>query len=93
MVSPVAYIILVILIAVVGLNIELFFYARHESMLYEESVGLLSMSAILHQSEVNDLVETFANRDYYDGKIIRMALHAFTFRPRYFFFDEAKRKI
>lgn len=92
-VSPIAYIILVILITVAGLNILLFFYARNESMLYEEPVGLISMSAILHESEVNEIVKEFADRAEYDGRVIPMADVEFKATRHDFFYDEGKHRI
>ena len=92
-VSPIAYIILAILIIVAGLNVSLFFYARQESMLCEEPVGLLSMSAILRKSDVNVIVEDIASRAGYNGKIKSPAVKEFETNHRDFVFDKTDNKI
>ena len=92
-VSPIAYIILAILIIVAGLNISLFFYARQESMLWEEPVGLLSMSAILRKSDVNAIVEEIANQAGYNGTIKSSAVKEFEANHRDFVFDKVNNKI
>jgi hypothetical protein len=68
-VSPIAYIILSFLAIVALLNISLFFYANRESMLLEEPVGLVSAAGILHQSEVNEIVDRLFRKPGFNGKV------------------------
>jgi hypothetical protein len=68
-VSPIAYIILCVLIVVALLNISLFFYAREESILLEEPVGLVSAAGILHRSDVNELVNGVVREEGFDGRV------------------------
>jgi hypothetical protein len=73
-VSPVAYVILGVLGVVALLNILLFFYARQESIQYEEPVGLLSISGILHKSHVNGLIARLALEADFNGKTTEAVL-------------------
>ena len=73
-VSPVAYVILGVLGTVALLNILLFYYARQESILYEEPVGLLSMAGILHKSDVNAMMERIALEADFNGKTTQAVL-------------------
>ena len=73
-VSPVAYVILGVLGTVALLNIFLFYYARQESILYEEPVGLLSMAGILHKSDVNTMIERVALEADFNGKTTQAVL-------------------
>jgi hypothetical protein len=68
-VSPIAYIILSILIVVTLLNISLFFYTSQESILLEEPVGLVSAAGILHKSSVNEIVDELVKGQGFDGKV------------------------
>lgn len=68
-VSPIAYIILSVLIVVAVLNISLFFYASQESILLEEPVGLVSAAGILHESSVNEIVDELVKGQGFDGKV------------------------
>lgn len=92
-VSPIAYIILAILIIVAGLNTSLFFYAREESMLSEEPVGLLSMSAILLKSDVNRIVEEIASQAAHNESIRLSAIKEFEKNHRDFVYDRVNNKI
>lgn len=68
-VSPIAYIILSVLVVVALLNISLFFYADQESMLFEEPVGLVSAAGILHKSSVNEVVDELVRGQGFDGRV------------------------
>lgn len=68
-VSTVAYIILSVLVIVALLNITLFFYARYESILLEEPVGLVSAAGILHNSDVNGMVQELVEVRGFDGRV------------------------
>lgn len=92
-VSPVAYVILGVLGTVALLNIFLFYYARQESILYEEPVGLLSMAGILHKSDVNTMIERIALEADFNGKTTEAVLkkEGKLDEQRYYF--ESKKKI
>jgi hypothetical protein len=92
-VSPIAYIVLGVLVIVAILNMSLFFYARQESMLYEEPVGLLGMSGILHKSDVNELVTRLAERPGFRGKTTEAAMKEDRLHQRRYQFDEKKKRI
>jgi hypothetical protein len=91
-VSPVAHIILGVLVAVAILNISLFFYASQESMLYEEPAGLVSMSGILHNSDVNTMIERLRQETGFNGKTTEAAMKEDKLhQPRYYFKEREKR--
>jgi hypothetical protein len=92
-VSPIAYIVLGVLIIVAILNMSLFFYARQESMLYEEPVGLLGMSGILHKSDVNELIARLAEKPDFKGKTTEAAMKEDQLHQRRYRFDEKKKRI
>jgi hypothetical protein len=92
-VSPVAYIILGVLFAAAVLNIFLFLYARQESMLYEEPVGLLSMSGILHNSDVNAMVKKLVQDPNFNGKITEAAIKEEHLGQQRYHFNERDKKI
>jgi hypothetical protein len=92
-VSPVASIILGVLFAATVLNIFLFFYARQESMLYEEPVGLLSMSGILHNSDLNTMVKKLAQEPNFNGKTTEAAIKEENLDQQRYYFNERDKKI
>jgi len=92
-VSPVAYIIISILSIVAILNICLFFYARQESILLEEPVGLVSAAGILHNSDVNKMVGRLVNEPGYDGKITKAMDRNDEFMTDRYRFDERQKRI
>ena len=92
-VSPVAYVILGVLGTVALLNIFLFYYARQESILYEEPVGLLSMAGILHNSDVNTMIENIVLEADFNGKTTEAVLkkEGKLDEQRYYFKESEKR--
>lgn len=92
-VSPIAYIVLGVLTIVAILNMSLFFYAHQESMLYEEPVGLLGMSGILHKSDVNELVARLAENPDFKGKTTEAATKEDKLHQRRYRFDEKEKRI
>jgi hypothetical protein len=92
-VSPIAYIVLSVLIIVAILNMSLFFYARQESMLYEEPVGLLGMSGILHKSDVNELITRLAEKPGFKGKTTEAAMKEDKLHQRRYQFNEKEKRI
>ena len=92
-VSPIAYIVLSVLIIVAILNMSLFLYARQESMLYEEPVGLLGMSGILHKSDVNELITRLAENPDFKGKTTEAAMKEDRLHQRRYQFDEKEKRI
>jgi hypothetical protein len=92
-VSPIAYIVLSILIIVAILNMSLFFYSRQESMLYEEPVGLLGISGILHKSDVNELITRLAEKPDFKGKTTEAAMKEDRLHQRRYQFDEKEKRI
>lgn len=69
-VTPMAYVIVSILSVIAILNALLFLHVRQESILCEEPVGLLSVAALLHGSDVSKLAGEIVERDGYSGKIL-----------------------
>ncbi|OCK97041.1 uncharacterized protein K441DRAFT_549610 [Cenococcum geophilum 1.58] len=93
-VSPVAYVILGVLGTVALLNIFLFYYARQESILYEEPAGLLSMAGILHKSDVNTMIESIALKADFNGKTTEAVLKKEgKLDEQRYYFEESKKKI
>jgi hypothetical protein len=92
-VSPIAYIILGVLSTAAVLNIFLFFYAHQESMLYEEPVGLLSMSGILHNSDLNTMVKKLVQEPNFNGKITEAAIKEENLDQQRYYFHERDKKI
>ncbi|CZR57693.1 uncharacterized protein PAC_07582 [Phialocephala subalpina] len=92
-VSPIAYIILSVLIVVALLNVSLFFYASQESILLEEPVGLVSAAGILHNSSVNEIVDELVTRHGFNGMVAAtMSLEEEMMTDRYRF-DENQGRI
>jgi hypothetical protein len=91
--SPVAYIILGVLFAAAVLNIFLFFYARHESMLYEEPVGLLGISGILHNSDLNTMVKRLFQEPNFNGKTTEAAIKEDNLDQQRYYFNEKDKRI
>lgn len=91
-VSPIAYIILSVLIVIALLNISLFFYAEEESILLEEPVGLVSAAGILHNSSVNEIVNELMRQDV-NGKITAAMKRADKLLKDRYHFDKQQRKI
>ncbi|KAF7510034.1 hypothetical protein GJ744_007138 [Endocarpon pusillum] len=92
-VSPVAYFILGVLVTIAVLNMSLFFYARQESMLCEEPVGLISIAGILHNSDVNAMVEGLVGDRSFKGKTREAAKRVDKFNQRCYRFDKTEKRI
>jgi hypothetical protein len=92
-VSPIAYIILSVLILVALLNISLFIYASEKSILLEEPVGLASAAIILYRSDVNVIVAKLMEENNVD-KIKKTLLQQEKLKKyRYWFKEELGRII
>ncbi|KAG4430109.1 hypothetical protein IFR05_014407 [Cadophora sp. M221] len=70
-VSPVAYIITVILVAVAIAIISMFWYGMQPSILREEPVGILSHAGILVGSDLLETMKDLRDAPGYDGKMVR----------------------
>lgn len=92
-VSPIAYIILSVLIVVALLNISLFFYANQESILVEEPVGLVSAAGILHKSSVNEIVGELVKRQGLGGRVTAAMKREDQLMADRYRFDENQRRI
>jgi hypothetical protein len=92
-VSPIAYIILAVLMVVAILNISLFFYASERSILLEEPVGLVSAAGILHRSTVNVIVDKFVTGSRFDGRITEYMKNKDELMIDRYSFDEQQRRI
>jgi hypothetical protein len=92
-VSPIAYIILGVLVVVVFLNVCLLFYARQESMLFEEPVGLLSFCGILYNSDVHTMIGRLAEEPDFDGKTTETTIKKCGLERRLYRFDEGEKRI
>jgi hypothetical protein len=92
-VSPIAYIILGVLVVVVFLNVCLFFYARQESMLFEEPIGLLSFCGILYNSDVHTMIGRLAEEPDFDGKTTETTIKKCGLERRLYRFDEGEKRI
>ena len=81
-VQPIAYIILGIIIMAFLLTIRLFSYTNHPSGLVEEPIGLLGAAALLHESDIMEIVgqvktESRKRDDPFDGKVIEPLLEKY----------------
>jgi uncharacterized protein DUF3433 len=75
-VSPVAYIILSVLVLVAFMNITLFSYSKQQTILYEEPVGLLGSAALLFDSGLLSIVKSLRESSGFKGKTRRAARDA-----------------
>ncbi|EXJ68452.1 uncharacterized protein A1O5_08244 [Cladophialophora psammophila CBS 110553] len=74
-VSPIAYIIVSILLIVALLNVALLVYERQDSILDEEPVGLLGAASILHGSEdIEAAVRETKKAPTYENRVVLTAL-------------------
>jgi len=93
-VSPIAYIILSVLIVVALLNISLFFYATQESILLEEPVGLVSAAGTLYKSDVNQVVdELVRGPGGFDGRVTAAIKRGDELMVDHYCFAESERRI
>ncbi|KAL5314180.1 hypothetical protein ACEPPN_018605 [Leptodophora sp. 'Broadleaf-Isolate-01'] len=70
-VSPVAYIITVILAGVVIAIVTMFWYGTQPSILREEPVGILSHAAVLVGSDLLETMKRLRDAPRYDGKMVQ----------------------
>ena len=76
LVSPIAYIIIGILVIVAGLNAAAFSYGRRASVLLEAPVGLLAVATILNDSDdVSAAIQEIKAVTQCNNRIIHTALH------------------
>ncbi|KIW90035.1 uncharacterized protein Z519_09465 [Cladophialophora bantiana CBS 173.52] len=74
-VSPIAYIIVSILLIVALLNMAVFVYERQDSILDEEPVGLLGAASILHGSkDIEAAVRETKKAPTYENRVVLTAL-------------------
>ena len=92
-VDQIGYIILAVLFITMLLNILLFLYAQQKSILVEEPYSLLSAAGILHNSDLNSIMEKIVHNGRTSRRARETAEKLYKQSDIRCFFDDTKEKI